>query len=160
MPSLFKAVTTTEGLQALVSGSILLRATSSQYAEFEFGTVALPQITNHVALSTYLLIANCLAWISSQLILVIHSAAKCQPEYPHSDPSSPTHPPNASLDILIATYSATPAAVFKISSTLFLAFLGSLFTACQISPCLGSASATLDSTSCFFSSVPCCSRNL
>ena len=57
-------------------------------------------------------------------------------------------------------HSAFAAASFRISSVLFRKFLGFFFTLCQNSPCRGSASTHLASISAFFSSVPCCSKNL
>lgn len=72
-------------------------------------------------------------------------------DLPTPHPPTPKHSPR---------YSATFAAIFNTSSTLCLANFGSFLTACQTSPCLGSAMPTLANTSAFFSSVPCCSRNL
>ena len=59
-----------------------------------------------------------------------------------------------------AAYSAFVTATFNMFSIPVRAYFGSFAIDCHISPCFGSAKMTLLMTSAFFSSLPCCKRNL
>ena len=58
------------------------------------------------------------------------------------------------------TYSSNPTTSCNTASTAFPWFRGSFATPCHTSPCLGSLTTHLPTTSSLFASVPCCIRNL
>jgi hypothetical protein len=97
--------------------------------------------------------------IMSRNVLLVPKTVFDQRFLAHQISQIPTQN-HISLVMPDSCYSALLAASLSTSSTPNLAFFGSLLTLCQISPCFGSANAALASTSAFFSSVPCCSRNL